>query len=91
VFETGIGGRYDPVRLVGAPVTCVTSVDYEHVDLLGHSLQLIARQERRLCVRRHDCLRARIAAACSGICLNYNRNRYITRCLSATRSESATT
>jgi dihydrofolate synthase / folylpolyglutamate synthase len=40
VFEAGIGGRYDPVRLVGAQITCVTSVDYEHVELLGNSLQL---------------------------------------------------
>ncbi|HZC96234.1 MAG TPA: hypothetical protein VE267_08940 [Bradyrhizobium sp.] len=42
VFEAGIGGRYDPVRLVGARETCVTSVDYEHVELLGNSLELIA-------------------------------------------------
>ena len=35
VFEAGIGGRYDPVRLLGALCTCVTSVDYEHVELLG--------------------------------------------------------
>ena len=37
VFEAGIGGRYDPVRLVGAHETCVTSVDYEHVELLGNT------------------------------------------------------
>jgi dihydrofolate synthase / folylpolyglutamate synthase len=42
VFEAGIGGRYDPVRLVGALATSVTSVDYEHVELLGNSLELIA-------------------------------------------------
>jgi dihydrofolate synthase/folylpolyglutamate synthase len=42
VFEAGIGGRYDPVRLVGARETCVTSVDYEHVKLLGNTLELIA-------------------------------------------------
>src|SRR5271155_1116060 len=41
VFEAGIGGRYDPVRLLGSRLTTVTSVDYEHVELLGHSLQLI--------------------------------------------------
>jgi dihydrofolate synthase/folylpolyglutamate synthase len=41
VFEAGIGGRYDPVRLIGARETCVTSVDYEHVELLGNSLELI--------------------------------------------------
>jgi dihydrofolate synthase/folylpolyglutamate synthase len=49
VFEAGIGGRYDPVRLVGSPVTCVTSVDYEHVELLGHSLELIASDKSDAC------------------------------------------
>src|SRR5260370_4786917 len=41
VFEAGIGGRYDPVRLVGALTSCVPSVEYEHVELLGPSLELI--------------------------------------------------
>ncbi len=49
VFEAGIGGRYDPVRLVGALQTCVTSVDYEHVELLGSSLQLIASDKSDAC------------------------------------------
>ena len=50
VFEAGIGGRYDPVRLVGAHETCVTSVDYEHVELLGHTLELIASDKSDACV-----------------------------------------
>src|ERR1700687_2575306 len=41
VFEAGIGGRYDPVRLVGALASCVTSGDYEHVETLCPSLELI--------------------------------------------------
>lgn len=49
VFEAGIGGRYDPVRLVSARTTCVTSVDYEHVALLGHSLELIASDKSDAC------------------------------------------
>ena len=49
VFEAGIGGRYDPVRLVGARQTCVTSVDYEHVELLGNSLALIASDKSDAC------------------------------------------
>jgi len=49
VFEAGIGGRYDPVRLVGARAACVTSVDYEHVELLGHSLALIASDKSDAC------------------------------------------
>jgi len=50
VFEAGIGGRYDPVRLVGAHETCVTSVDYEHVELLGNSLELIVSDKSDACV-----------------------------------------
>jgi dihydrofolate synthase / folylpolyglutamate synthase len=49
VFEAGIGGRYDPVRLVGAHETCVTSVDYEHVELLGNTLELIASDKSDTC------------------------------------------
>jgi dihydrofolate synthase/folylpolyglutamate synthase len=49
VFEAGIGGRYDPVRLVGARETCVTSVDYEHVELLGNTLALIASDKSDAC------------------------------------------
>jgi dihydrofolate synthase / folylpolyglutamate synthase len=49
VFEAGIGGRYDPVRLVGALTTCVTSVDFEHVALLGHSLELIVSDKSDAC------------------------------------------
>jgi dihydrofolate synthase / folylpolyglutamate synthase len=49
VFEAGIGGRYDPVRLVGALQTCVTSVDFEHVELLGSSLELIASDKSDAC------------------------------------------
>jgi dihydrofolate synthase/folylpolyglutamate synthase len=49
VFEAGIGGRYDPVRLVGAHETCVTSVDYEHVELLGNTLELIVSDKSDAC------------------------------------------
>ena len=49
VFEAGIGGRYDPVRLVGAGGTAVTSVDFEHVELLGGSLELIAFDKSDAC------------------------------------------
>lgn len=49
VVEAGIGGRYDPIRLVGATVTSVTSIDYEHVALLGHTLELIACDKSDAC------------------------------------------
>ncbi|WP_065751706.1 bifunctional folylpolyglutamate synthase/dihydrofolate synthase [Bradyrhizobium paxllaeri] len=49
VFEAGIGGRYDPVRLIGARETCVTSIDYEHVELLGNTLELIVSDKSDAC------------------------------------------
>jgi dihydrofolate synthase / folylpolyglutamate synthase len=49
VMEAGIGGRYDPVRLIGAPVTCVASIDYEHMELLGNSLELILSDKSDAC------------------------------------------
>jgi dihydrofolate synthase / folylpolyglutamate synthase len=49
VFEAGIGGRFDPVRLLNSHVTSVTSVDYEHVELLGHSLELIVSDKSDAC------------------------------------------
>ncbi len=49
VFEAGIGGRYDPVRLVGATASCVASVDFEHVGLLGNTLELIASDKSDAC------------------------------------------
>lgn len=77
VFEAGIGGRYDPVRLVNAALTCVTSVDYEHVALLGHSLEFIASDKSDACaaggtiVYGENCrpLRAHLEA--------YNQNRNV--------------
>jgi dihydrofolate synthase/folylpolyglutamate synthase len=49
VFEAGIGGRYDPIRLLGSRVTSVVSVDYEHVELLGNSLELIVSDKSDAC------------------------------------------
>jgi dihydrofolate synthase/folylpolyglutamate synthase len=78
VFEAGIGGRYDPVRLVGAPVTCVTSVDYEHVDLLGHTLQLIVSDKSDACASGGTIIYGENCRSLQSHLLEYNRNRYIT-------------
>jgi dihydrofolate synthase / folylpolyglutamate synthase len=81
VFEAGIGGRYDPVRLAGALATCVTSVDYEHVELLGHSLELIASDKSDACasggtiVYGENCRRLRPHL------IEYNRYREVTTLL----------
>ena len=42
VWEAGIGGRYDPVRVIRARCGVLTSVELEHTELLGGNLELIA-------------------------------------------------
>lgn len=49
VFEAGIGGRYDPTRLLQAPLCVLTSVDVEHKALLGDSLDAICYDKLDAC------------------------------------------
>jgi dihydrofolate synthase / folylpolyglutamate synthase len=77
-FEAGIGGRYDPVRLVGARITCVTSADYEHVELLGHSLELIASDKSDACASEGTIVYGENCRSLRPHLLEYNRHRGIT-------------
>ncbi|MGQ0532576.1 MAG: bifunctional folylpolyglutamate synthase/dihydrofolate synthase [Caulobacteraceae bacterium] len=42
VWEAGLGGRLDPVRLIQARQLALTSLDFEHTALLGEGLEAIA-------------------------------------------------
>jgi dihydrofolate synthase/folylpolyglutamate synthase len=78
VFEAGIGGRYDPVRLVGALHTCVTSVDYEHTELLGDSLELIVSDKSDACASGGVIVYGENCRGLSRHIAEYNRNRNVT-------------
>lgn len=78
VFEAGIGGRYDPVRLVGADLTCVTSVDLEHVNLLGQSLALIACDKSDACVAGGTVIYGENCMPLRDNLAEYNRYRHVT-------------
>jgi dihydrofolate synthase / folylpolyglutamate synthase len=77
VFEAGIGGRYDPVRLVGALASGVTSVDFEHVELLGHSLQLIASDKSDACASGGTVVYGENLRSLRPHLVEYNRNRNV--------------
>ncbi len=78
VFEAGIGGRYDPARLVGAPAAGVTSVDYEHVELLGHSLELIASDKSDACASGGTIIYGENCRNLRPHLIEYNRYRGVT-------------
>jgi dihydrofolate synthase/folylpolyglutamate synthase len=77
VFEAGIGGRYDPVRLLGSHLTAVTSVDYEHVELLGHSLQLIVSDKSDACASGGVIIYGENCRELRAHIVEYNRNRKV--------------
>ena len=78
VFEAGIGGRYDPVRLAGAFCTCVTSVEYEHVELLGNSLELIVSDKSDACASGGTIIYGENCRSLRPHIVEYNRYRDIT-------------
>ena len=78
VFEAGIGGRYDPVRLVGTRETCVTSVDYEHVELLGNTLELIASDKSDACAAGGTIIYGENCRDLRPHLVEYNRSRSCT-------------
>lgn len=72
VWEAGIGGRLDPVRLIAARHVALTSLDFEHTALLGGTLDQIAREKvgaapegSTLFVPERIAAQGAIAAACA--------------------------
>ncbi|MEM9458462.1 MAG: cyanophycin synthetase [Myxococcota bacterium] len=49
VAEAGIGGRYDPTRLIPGPTCGLVSIDLEHTALLGETEEAIALDKADLC------------------------------------------
>ena len=41
ILEVGLGGRLDATNIVPNPVVCgVSSLGYDHMELLGHTLRV---------------------------------------------------
>lgn len=45
VVEVGLGGRLDATNVVQPQVAVITSISLDHEDILGHSLEMIAREK----------------------------------------------
>lgn len=58
VMEAGIGGRFDPTRLGRPSVTAIASLDFEHTELLGNSLDQIFSDKLELTSRGGICFAA---------------------------------
>jgi dihydrofolate synthase/folylpolyglutamate synthase len=45
VIEVGLGGRLDSTNVVSPAVTCISSIELEHTEILGDTLAAIAREK----------------------------------------------
>ena len=59
VMEAGLGGRFDATSALPAHLTCFTPIGYDHMDVLGDSLQDIARDKAEAMRRNTPAIAAR--------------------------------
>lgn len=45
VIETGLGGRLDSTNIITPVLSVITNISYDHMDVLGNSLEEIAREK----------------------------------------------
>ncbi len=45
IIETGLGGRLDSTNVISPLVSIITSIGYDHMDMLGDTLELIAAEK----------------------------------------------
>ncbi len=86
VVEVGLGGRYDSTRVLD-PVACiVTSIEMEHVDVLGPDLQSIAWNKAGIFVEHSQAWIGHGIPAAALQVLEAEANKMNLRCLKATPS-----
>ena len=57
-LETGLGGRYDATNIVKSTIATITNVSFDHVSLLGDSLEKIADRKAGIIKNRQLCIYA---------------------------------
>jgi dihydrofolate synthase / folylpolyglutamate synthase len=45
VIEVGLGGMYDATNVIDAVLSVITSISYDHMDILGDTIELIAAEK----------------------------------------------
>ena len=58
VLETGLGGRLDATNVIDAEISAITPISYDHMDVLGNSLEEIAREKAGIIKQDRACVSA---------------------------------
>lgn len=57
-LEVGLGGRYDATNVVNSTIAAITNVSFDHIGLLGNSLDKIADRKAGIIKNRQLCIYA---------------------------------
>lgn len=82
VLETGLGGRLDPTNVLKAPlVSIITAIGLDHIELLGSSIGLIAREKAGIIKPCSDTVllkqNAQVEAVIRDVCAKQNSRLFI--------------
>lgn len=56
VIETGLGGRLDSTNVITPVVSLITNIGWDHTDLLGNTLELIAQEKAGIIKKNVPCV-----------------------------------
>lgn len=56
VIEVGLGGRMDSTNIVNPVLSVITNISYDHIDILGNTLELIAGEKAGIIKQGIPCL-----------------------------------
>ncbi|HNX91349.1 MAG TPA: folylpolyglutamate synthase/dihydrofolate synthase family protein [Candidatus Omnitrophota bacterium] len=56
VFECGLGGRLDATNVIDPEVSCITSISYDHMQILGNKLTQIASEKAAIIKQGVPCV-----------------------------------
>ena len=67
IVETGLGGSFDATNIITPVACCITSIELEHTEKLGHSTQAIARHKAGIIKAGVPVVTAHFAAAAQAV------------------------
>lgn len=69
ILETGLGGRFDATNIVTPCASVITTISYEHADVLGESLEEIAFEKAGIVKRGVPCILGHVPDAAAKVIL----------------------
>ena len=80
VLETGLGGTYDCTNIVDALISVITSIGYDHMDILGHTIEEIADNKAGIIKKNRDtvmCYQEKVNNVFESKCKKENNNLHL--------------